>query len=163
MLSAHLVVSLGWLGAIAPYLALGLSAVTSRDPQTVRAAWFAMELVGWYAIVPLALASLFTGVIMGVGTPWGLFRHYWVLVSLLLTIFAVTGLLLHMPTVSHMARLAQEADAANLVGGLGGDLFHATVGLLILLVIQVLNVFKPAGMTRHGWRKQREAHTTSQP
>jgi hypothetical protein len=34
---------------------------------------------------------------------------------------------------------------------------------LILLVIQVLNVFKPAGMTQYGWRKQREAHTTSQP
>ena len=99
---------------------------------------------------------------MGLGTPWGLFRYYWVLVSLLLTIFAVTGLLLHMPAVSHMARLAQEADGANLVGGLGGDLFHATVGLLILLVIQVLNVFKPAGMTRYGSRKQREAHTTSQ-
>src|SRR5437867_2282921 len=97
VLSAHLVVSLGWLGAIVPYLVLGLTAVNSRDPQTVRAAWFAMELMGWYAIVPLALASLVTGVIMGLGTRWGLFRHYWVVISLPLTIFAATGLLLHMP------------------------------------------------------------------
>ena len=163
VLAAHLAVSVGWLGAVVPYLALGVSAVTSQDAQTVRVAWVAMELTGWYAIVPLALASLFTGVIMGLGTPWGLFRHYWVLISLLLTIVATTGLLVHMPTVSLLARGAQEADGADLVGGMGGDLFHAGVGLLILLVIQVLNVFKPAGMTRYGWRKQHEQPTGSQP
>jgi hypothetical protein len=163
VLAAHLAVSVGWLGAIVPYLALGVTAVTSRDLETVRASWLAMERIGWYAIVPLALASLFSGVIMGLGTQWGLFRHYWVLISLLLTIIATTGLLLHMPTVSLLARIAQEADPADLVGGLGGDLFHAGVGLLILLVIQVLNVFKPAGMTRYGWRKQHEPHSAPRP
>jgi hypothetical protein len=38
-----------------------------------------------------------------------------------------------------------------------GDLFHPGVGLLVLLVITVLNVYKPRGMTRYGWRKQQEA------
>jgi hypothetical protein len=47
-----------------------------------------MELIAWYAIVPLALTSLLSGLIMSVGTKWGLFRHYWVLISLLLTIIA---------------------------------------------------------------------------
>jgi hypothetical protein len=163
LLAAHLAVSVGWLGAILPYLTLGVTAVTSSNPQTVRAAWFAMEGIGWYAIVPLALASLLTGVIMGLGTPWGLFRHYWVLSSFLLTIVATTGLLLHMPTVSSLARMAQEADATDLIGGLGGDLFHASAGLLILLVVLVLNVFKPEGLTRYGWRKQHEQRTLSRP
>jgi hypothetical protein len=163
LLAAHLAVSVGWLGAIVPYLALGVTAVTSRDPATVRAAWLSMERIGWYAIVPLALASLSTGLIMGLATPWGLFRHYWVLISLLLTVVATIGLLLHMPTVSLLARMAQEADAVDLIGGMGGDLFHATSGLLILLVVQALNVFKPAGLTRYGWRKQREERTVSQP
>lgn len=163
VLAAHLAVSVGWLGVVVAYLALGVSAVTSRDAQAVRAAWLAMELVAWYVILPLAIASLFTGLIMGLSTPWGLFRHYWVLISLLLTVFATTGLLLHMPTISRMARMVQGADSADLVGGMGGDLFHAGVALLILLAIQVLNVFKPAGLTRYGWRKQHEERTVSRP
>jgi hypothetical protein len=58
-----------------------------------------MELTGWYVIVPLAVAALLTGLVMALGTPWGLFRHYWVLISLVLTILATVVLLLHMPTV----------------------------------------------------------------
>ena len=107
-LSAHLTFSVGWIGAVLAYLALGVGAVTSQDVQTVRAAWTAMELVGWYVIVPIALASLLTGLVMALGTKWGLFRHYWVLISFALTVFATVVLLLHMPTVSSMADLAQE-------------------------------------------------------
>ncbi|HZG65578.1 MAG TPA: hypothetical protein VEZ12_02485, partial [Herpetosiphonaceae bacterium] len=83
-LTAHLTVSVGWIGAVVAYLVLGVSAVTSQDAPTVRAAWIAMELTGWYAIVPLALAALLTGIVMSLGTPWGVFRHYWVLITLVL-------------------------------------------------------------------------------
>jgi len=88
-----------------------------------------------------------------------LFRHYWVLISFVLTIFSVAILLLHMPTVSAMADIAQEADGATLAT-LGGDLLHPGVGLVILLVIETLNVYKPAGMTRYGWRRQQQARVT---
>src|SRR3712207_4037927 len=114
VLAVHLTSSLGWIGAVVAYLALGLSAATSRDAQTVRAAWIAMELVGWSVIVPLALAALLTGLVMSLGTPWGLFRHYWVLLSFVLTIVATVILLLHMPTVSHLAGVARAADATDL-------------------------------------------------
>jgi hypothetical protein len=162
VLAVHLTSSLGWIGAVVAYLALGLAAATGRDAQTVRAAWIAMELTGWSVIVPLALAALLTGLVMSLGTPWGLFRHYWVLISLVLTIVAAVVLLLHMPTVSHLASVARTADAADL-GGLGGDLLHPGAGLLVLLVITGLNVYKPRGMTPYGWRKQHEQRTVSQP
>lgn len=156
-LSAHLTFSVGWIGAVFAYLALGVGAVTSRDVQTVRAAWTAMEITGWYVIVPLALASLLTGLVMALGTKWGLFRHYWVLISFALTILATVVLVLHMPDVSVRADAAQEAEGATLEA-LGGDLLHPGLGLVVLLVIQVLNLYKPPGMTRYGWRKQqREA------
>src|ERR687888_1288812 len=121
-LAVHLTLSVGWIGAVVAYLALGVSAVTSQDAQTVRAAWIAMELTGWFAIVPLALAALLTGIVMALGTPWGLFRHYWVLISLALTVFATVVLLLHMPTVSSLAAMVREAEGADLRGGHGGDL-----------------------------------------
>jgi hypothetical protein len=161
-LTAHLTFSVGFLGAALAYLALGISAVISEDAQTVRAAWIAMELIGWYVIVPLSLASLLSGLVMALGTPWGLFRHYWVLITFMLTIFATVILLLHMPSVSFLADVAREADGATL-GRLGGDLFHAGGGLLVLLVITVLNVYKPRGMTPYGWRKQHERRAISQP
>src|SRR5919198_6724023 len=132
VLAVHLTFSIGWIGAVVAYLALGVSAVTARDTQTVRAAWIAMEVTGWWAIVPLALAALLTGLVMSLGTQWGLFRHYWVLISLALTVLCTVVLVLHMPTVSAMARLAQTTEGAEL-RALGGDLFHPAAGLLLLL------------------------------
>lgn len=154
-LIVHLACSVGWIGAVITYLVLGVSARTSNDAQTVRAAWIAMELIGWSAIVPLAFGSLLTGVVMALGTPWGLVRHYWVLITFVLTVLATVILVLHMPTVSSTARAARAADGAALTG-LGGDLLHPAVGLVVLLVITVLNVYKPRGLTPYGWRKLRE-------
>lgn len=153
-LTLHLLLSLGWIGAVVVYIVLGISAVTSTDPETIRAAWIAMERSGWSAIVPLATGSLATGIIMSLGTPWGLFRHYWVLISLALTVFCVAILLLHMPTVSAMTQIVRSDTAAR--DARGGDLLHPGLGLAVLLVITVLNVYKPQGVTRYGWRKQRE-------
>jgi len=161
-LTVHLAFSLGWIGAVVAYLVLGGSAVTSQDAQTVRAAWIAMQLIGWSAIVPLACGSLLTGLVMSLGTPWGLFRHYWVLITFVLTVLSTVILLLHLPTVSSLADVAREADDVAL-GGLGGDLFHPGVGLLVLLVITVLNVYKPRGLTPYGWRKQQEQRGASEP
>ena len=55
--------------------------MTTHEAQILCATWISIELIGWYLIVPLALASLLTGFVMSLGTPWGLFRHYWVLIS----------------------------------------------------------------------------------
>lgn len=158
-LASHLTFSMGWIGAVVAYLALGVAAETSQDAQTVRGAWIAMELTGWIVIAPLAVASLLTGLVMALGTRWGLFRHYWVLISFVLTVFATVVLLLHMPTVSSITDVARKADGATL-DGLGGDLPHPAIGLVVLVVIQVLNVYKPRGMTRYGWRKQEEQRRT---
>jgi hypothetical protein len=161
-LTAHLTASLGWIGALLAYLALGVAAATSRDPQTIRGAWVAMDVTGWYAIVPLALAALVTGLVISLGTPWGLFRHYWVLISLASTVVSTVILLLHMPTVSAQADHARMADPAAL-GQLGGDLFHPGVGLIVLLAVTVLNVYKPKGLTPYGWRKLQEQRAGGGP
>lgn len=160
VLTVHLVSSVGWIGAVITYLVSGLSAVTSHDPQTVRAAWIVMELTGWSAIVPLAIGSLLTGLIVSLGTSWGLFRYYWVLISFVLTVFCTAVLLLHMPTVSARAAVARAADGTALFR-MGGDLFHPGIGLLVLLTITVLNVYKPRGLTLYGWRQQQKSGASS--
>lgn len=160
--TVHLVCSVGWVGAVVAYLALGAFAATSDDAATVRVAWIAMELIGWSAIVPLALGTLATGLVVSLASPWGLFRHYWVVITLLLTGFAVAITVLHMPTVSSMADAARTASPEDL-RRLGGDLFHPGFGLVVLLVIMVLNVYKPRGRTRYGRREQGGRTTTLVP
>lgn len=158
MLTIHVAASVGWLGAIAAYVALNVPALGSEDEQTVRAAYLMMDVVLRYVLVPLAVASLATGIIQALGTPWGLFRHYWVIISLAVTIVALLVLLLHMPAVEEMATVAADPDAD--VTGLGGDLLHSIGGLVLLLVPLVLNIYKPRGMTRYGWRRSREQRPT---
>jgi hypothetical protein len=161
-LATHLAFSVGWIGAAVTYLALAIAATAGQDPPLVRGAYLAMELTGWYVIVPAAVGSLLTGIVMSLGTRWGLLRHYWVLFSLVLTLFATVILLLHMRDVSAMADMARQADDDSL-DQLGGDLVHPAVGLVVLLVIQALNVFKPRGMTRYGQRKHHQQRVEQKP
>jgi hypothetical protein len=158
VLTAHITFSVGWLGAVAAFLALALAGLTGRDAQMVRAAYAAMELTARFVIVPLAFASLLTGLIESLGTPWGLFRHYWVLAKLLLTTFATFVLLAKMPLIGYAARRAAETplSSANLrVAGIPLAI-HAAGGMLVLLVITALSVYKPWGLTGYGQRKQQE-------
>ncbi len=150
-LTAHVVSSVGWLGAVAGTLALGLAALTSEDAQMVRAAYLGMEWTGWPLLVPLAIASLFTGLVQSLGTTWGLFRHYWVLAKLVINLFAILVLLLYTQTLGAFADVAAETQLS------GGDIgalrspsavIHASGALLLLLVAATLSVYKPRGLTR---------------
>lgn len=152
-LTVHITSSVGWLGAVVGFLILVVAALSSQDIMTVQAVWIAMELIGWFAIVPLALISLLSGLVMSLCTQWGLFKHYWVLFKLLLTILAITVLLLNMQTVSFLAEVAKDTGYVNL-DGLWGELIHSGGGLLVLLVIIILSVYKPRGLTGYGRRKQ---------
>jgi hypothetical protein len=163
-LTAHLTSSIGWLGAVVAFLAPAVAAVTSHDAQMVRAALLTMALLVSYVIVPLAFGSLLTGLVMSLGTNWGLFRHYWVLAKLLLTIIAIVVLLVQQEPISELAAVASDATSSiAALEGKGRPLIHAIGGLVILLAVQVLGVYKPRGMTRYGWRKKHERPTESQP
>lgn len=156
-LAVHLTVSVGWIGAVAAYIPLDVAAATSQDAQTLRAAYIAMGLVASKVIVPLAFASLLTGLVMALGTPWGLFRHYWVVISLLLTAGATAVLLSEARVIGHSAAMAADPTASvENLRELGSTLVHSVGGLAVLLAILVLNVYKPKGMTRYGWRKLHE-------
>jgi len=166
-LAAHIALSVGWIGAVAGYIALDVAAATSQSAETLRACYLAMGLITWYVIVPLALASLLTGLVMSLGTKWGLFRHYWVMISLLLTIIATIVLLVETQTIGYFATMAADpAASGDDLRSLGSTLVHSVGGTVVLLVIVVLNVYKPRGMTRYGWRKQyeqRRKQYTSEP
>ena len=165
VLTAHVVSSVGWLGAVAVFLALAVVGLTSQDAQLVRAVYLAMEPAGWFVLVPLSLASLLTGLVQSLGSKWGLLQHYWVLMKLLINVVATTVLLLYMQTLGYLADVAAQTTLSS------GDLrllrspssvLHAGFGMLLLLVAATLSVYKPRGMTRYGQRKQHEQRAVSQ-
>ena len=162
-LIAHIVFSVGWIGAIAAYLVLDIAVVISKNDQTLRAAYIAMDLIISSAIVPLAFASLLTGLVVSLGTKWGLFRNYWVIAKLLLTVFATIILLIETQTISYMANIAADpTTSSDDLVALGSTLVHSIGGLVVLLLTMILSVYKPRGMTRYGWRKQQEQRKVSQ-
>jgi len=152
-LTAHVTSSVGWLGAVVVFLTLAVVGLTSQDAQTVRGAYLVMEPAAWFVLVPMAFASLLTGIVMSLGTTWGLFRHYWVLFKLLITVFATIVLLIYMGTFRYMAGVAADPRADLGVVRNASPTLHAALALLVLLVAAALAVYKPQGMTRYG-RKQ---------
>ncbi|MDX0494083.1 hypothetical protein GOC53_28080 [Sinorhizobium medicae] len=154
-LVAHIVSSVGLIGAVASFLAFGVAGLSSGDDQVIRSAYVAMDLVARSVIVPLVFASLMTGLVQSLGTTWGLFRHYWVLAKLLLTLFTATVLMLQMNGIAHLAAVAAEAalPSIELLDARRSLVAHAAGGLVVLLVTTTLSVYKPRGLTRYGWRK----------
>lgn len=157
-LTVHVVCSVGWLGSVSGFLALSIAGLSSDAPQTVRSAYLAMELMTWATIVPLSLASLVSGLLQSMGTPWGLFRHYWVVAKLMVTTLATILLLVHMGPIHRVASVAQLTTLST------GDLHQLRVQLvadaigamLALLAATALSIYKPFGMTAHGLRTQVE-------
>lgn len=158
--TAHVTFTVGWLGAVAGFLALAIAGLTSQDTQTVRAAYIAMDLVTRFLIVPLSIAPLLiTGPLLSFGTPWGLFRHYWIIIKLVINILSTIILLVHIQPIRHLARAAEGTLSSANRGLQIQMVFAAGAGLIALLVGTALAIYKPRGMTSYGWRKQYQERT----
>ena len=78
-----------------------------RRPEGVGATTWA----GW----------LLTGLVVSLGTAWGLVRHYWVLFKLLIAAFCTIVLLMYMATFRSMADVAADPGAVWHDGAGGAD------------------------------------------
>lgn len=156
LLTVHVAASVGWVGAVLAYLPLDVTAAAGDDAQAVRAAYLGMDVIAKRVLAPLALAALATGILLSLATPWGLFRHWWVVLSLALTLLAVVVLLVELRTIASLAATAADpATPDERLLALPSTLPHSVGGLAVLLFVLTLNVYKPRGLTRYGWRKQR--------
>lgn len=155
-LTVHITSTVGWLGAIVVFLVLAIIGSASQDAQVVRGVYLVMEPAAWFTLVPLAFASLLTGVVQSLGTTWGLFRNYWVLFKLLITVVSTIVLLTYMKTFPYMASVAADPSADLAMVRNPSPVLHAAAALFGLLVAVTLSVVKPRGLTRYGQRKQQE-------
>jgi hypothetical protein len=161
-LTAHIASSVGWLGAVSAFLALAIGGLSSNDLQTARAAYVAMGWMTWFVIVPSAVASLFSGVIQSLGTPWGLARHYWVVVKLAITVVVLLVLFLHTSPIDYMGVVAQRSMVSIASEMPVRIQLAVTSGAAVvaLLVATGLGVYKPRGLTP--WSRRRPSGATRQ-
>lgn len=166
VLTIHVITTMGWLGSAAAYIPIAAYVLNNQDADMVRSAIQIMSLVANFIVVPVAFASLLTGVALSLGTRWGLFRHYWIFFKLLFTVIAVFMLVAYIVELNHAASIASKSILSSTDLSILKDsihIVHPSGGLLIVLVATVLSVYKPKGMTRYGWRKQQEIKSSAEP
>jgi len=154
-LTAHVACSVGWFGAVVCVLGLSITGLTSRDEQLVRGVYLAMNVCGSFILLPLSIACLMSGLVGSLGTPWGLFRHYWVIFKLVLNVVATSILLLYTRTLSQLAGVAagSASDSAEFSALKNpSPLVHAAAAVLVLGAAVVLSIYKPKGLTPIGRR-----------
>lgn len=149
LLVAHVAVSVSWLGLTVGLLTLGIAAFSTGDPATAQAATRAMKIFGDWLIVPIALFSLVSGLVLALRTPWGLARHRWVWTKFWLTLITVA---------LSVFSLRPGIDEAAARGVVDIDLVVApSVATATYLFVTAISVLKPWGPTRRGRRLRRSS------
>jgi hypothetical protein len=151
LLTIHITVAVAALGTDGVLLGLGITGLASGDPELIRAVYLAMDVIVSAVLLPLAVAALSTGVLLGLSTGWGLARHYWVLAKLILTVgLATAAALILRPTLDEAASTARTVPLVDLpISGIGAAGVRAvmapTIGVLLLTSAVALAVYKPRG------------------
>ena len=146
--------SVGLLGAVGSFLLLSIIGIVSSNVQLVQSSYFLLMPLTAYLILPLVVASLLIGIISSLGTPWGLVRYYWVAAKLLLTAVILIVLLLQMNAIAELSAIAATRIVTDTDMGLRIRIIvHAGGGLGVLLLIMILSLWKPKGVTPFSQRQ----------
>ena len=143
VLITHVVASVGWLGADAVLVVLGIAGLTGAagGPDVV---YPVAGLIGTVLITPLALGALVTGLVSGLGTRWGLIRYWWVAVKLGVTaVMNVLVLFVLAPGLREAAARGEDLPRAEAVD----TVVAPSVACALLLLATVLSVAKPWSQT----------------
>jgi hypothetical protein len=152
LLLLHVITSVGFIGAVGAFLCLAVTGLVASDAVLRRAAYIAAGLITWILILPLAWATLLGGILLSIGTTWGLLRYYWVVVKLILTVLATVVLMLQVPTIAGVAELALQGDISSIGASRFSMVLHAVGGIAVLITAMVLSIYKPPGITSIGAR-----------
>jgi uncharacterized membrane protein len=155
VLTLHVIFAVGWLGTGFTMLALGIMGFTGSNIQTMRESYVSMERLGDFVVIPVALCAVLTGLLLGLGSRWGLLRHYWVAVKLIVGLGALTLAAFALRARLHeAASLVKKPGASTDIGFVSITLIVApSVALVLYTSNVVLSIFKPWGKTSYGKRK----------
>ncbi len=144
LLTVHVAVSVGWLGLDGALVAMEVTALSAGDPVVQGGIAAAMGALASWVLIPVVFTSLVSGVVLGLSTPWGLVRHWWVLAKCGITVvLTATGLMLMLPRLDQIAAGGGEPIQMQ-------TLLARSLALVLLLAATGISVVKPWGKTPHG-------------
>lgn len=167
VLTLHIALSVSWLGVEATQVVLGLTAVATGDAERLKATYVVMQLVGTRIVPVAALGSLLTGLLLGLGTAWGVFRHYWVTAKLVINVMVIlAGHEVFRFWLNQQARVVLSTPLDTLTTADVGSvrlrlLAGLSTALVLLATAAVLSVYKPWGRTGIGRRDLRPPSTAT--
>ncbi|MEU1039722.1 DUF2269 domain-containing protein [Streptomyces sp. NPDC005907] len=158
-LVVHVAASASWLGLSLGLLALGITATTTSGAASVAASARSMKLFADWLLLPVALLTLVSGLLLSLSTHWGLARHRWVHTKFWLTLATTTATAFALrPGVN--AAVAALSDGGPLPDA-GDLLFGPIVSLSTYVFMTVISILKPWGLTRRGRRLRGTAAGTT--
>jgi predicted integral membrane protein DUF2269 len=156
VLTAHIVMSVALLGDSAGFLAVAIRAATRDDPQATLELVRVLNLFSGVFGIPLSFGALFTGLALGLGSKWGVFRYPWVAAKLILiaSVMAVGGVFIG-PSLAAMLHGGADATRSLIAA--------AAYDVVALAVATGLSVFKPGGAFRRAGSTIRLASPRTAP
>ncbi len=150
VLVVHIVSAGAWIGIDVAMGVVVFTALLDEDDNTKALCFRALELFAIWPLFTTGLVCLASGVVLGLGTKWGLVRYWWVAIKLALNILLTALVLVALrPQVMEMAeqgRRFMSGEAASLA--VGDLIYPPIVSPTLLLIAFVLAVFKPWGRIR---------------
>ena len=136
VLTLHIVASVGLLGDVAVIVAINVRAATTSDAQLAASAYELLTMFPVLFGIPLSLTSLATGLVLGLGSNWGVLRYLWVTTKLLLNVSVIlVGAFVIGPATAAMADGRDGSDSVLILA--------SSYDVVALVLATGLAVFKP--------------------
>ncbi|MGH3796027.1 MAG: hypothetical protein ACRDS0_29480 [Pseudonocardiaceae bacterium] len=141
LLTAHITASAGWFGFGGALIAFEVAALRTRNPGLRTGLADVTTTITWQILTPLVCVSLGTGVVLSLGTSWGVARYWWVVAKTIIAFaVTVTGAVMLAPRLPHV--LTGQVDPIQPLAVAG-----QCAAMVALLAAMALSVAKPWGRT----------------
>ena len=150
MLIVHIVSAGSWFGIDVAMAVVIATSMLTDDPLTAASCLRTLEIITVWPLLSAGLVCLLSGIVLGLGSKWGLFRYWWVALKLALNLVLTALVLVALrPEVTHLADQARQSMSGVPVAYDLSNLFYPpTVSPTLLLVAFTLSVVKPWGRIR---------------
>ena len=155
VLVLHIIAAVSWLGLTFADVTLAITAMASENPEVRHAMFRALGTIADILLIPVAWTAFLTGLLLALGTQWGLLRHKWVLTKFCLTVLTVALTTFSLvPGLKGMRDEVNATPAGELVQLETSDvtalISAGIISTTIYTTCVVLSVFKPWGRTKRG-------------
>lgn len=151
-LTLHVGFSVGWLGVALTMTALAFIGWAADSHAMRHGAYEVLHIIDLAVAIPSMGLSITTGLVVSLGTTWGLVRYRWVLTKFAISVsIPLVAGTVESTLADELAR--RTIDPAGQPGSTGIALIACLGGFTVALwIATILSIVKPWGRTRWGRR-----------